>query len=285
MKVLLFGATGHLGFCIAQAVASKGHHLSVVIRNPLQVERFKSIAQQTCVVDLTQPNALSEVCCHHDVIISALGKSVSLNDRSTTTFNGVDFQLNSAILEAALKNNIQRFIYVSAFHAEKHTDLEYFRVHHDFAEKLMASGLNYLIVKPPALFSAFLDLIALAKQNKAFNIGRGDKKTNPIYEGDLANIIVDHLNSATQVIEAGGQHLYTRKQLIEIVQKQFNPNGRVKSMPVVIFKLLLPLIKIMNASLYHKFAFFLRVMEEDTIAPSLGHLSFEAYMQAQALKL
>lgn len=281
MKVLLFGATGRLGRCIAEQLMKEGHTASLVIRDRNKSEYFKALGHQIFIADVTLPKTIQTICENHDLIISALGKSVSLNDRSNSTFEEIDLIANSNILEAALKSNIKKFIYVSAFHAEKHQDLEYFRTHHAFSEKLIASGLNYIIIKPPALFSAFADLIDLAQKNKAFNIGSGDKKTNPIYEGDLAKIIVNHLSAHNQIIEAGGQYIYTRKQLLEIIQNYYNPKGRLRTLPVFIFKILLPILRITHPSTYHKFAFFIRVMEEDTIAPRLGTLSFEAYLQRQ----
>jgi uncharacterized protein YbjT (DUF2867 family) len=53
---------------------------------------------------------------------------------------------------------------VSALGAEVHQDLEYFRAHHLVSSELMVSGINYSILQPPALFSAFIDLMEMAKK-------------------------------------------------------------------------------------------------------------------------
>ena len=90
---------------------------------------------------------------------------------------------------------VKKFIYISAFHAERYPHLTYFHVHQQFAERLMRSGLAYTIIKPPALFSAFIDLFELAEKGRLINMGKGDKLTNPVYEGDVAAVCI---NAITQ---------------------------------------------------------------------------------------
>ncbi len=113
------------------------------------------------------------------------------------------------------------------------------------------------------------------------NMGSGDKKTNPIYEGDLAKICVDAIKQNNSTIEAGGQKIYTRKELNDIIQKAVNPNKKVRNMPMGLLKFSLPLIKIFNKNMFDKFAFFIEVMQHDTLAPPVGEMTFEAYIRAK----
>jgi uncharacterized protein YbjT (DUF2867 family) len=184
-------------------------------------------------------------------------------------------------LDDANKNEIKKFVYVSALHSEKYLHLNYFKVHHDFSEKLKQSGINYSIIKPPAIFSAFIDMIEMAKKGQLMNIGAGDKKTNPIYEGDLAKVCVASIKETNAVIEAGGKHIYSRKQLNEIVQQTVNPNKKVRTMPLGAIKFFLPLIKVLNKNTYDKFAFFTEVMQHDTLAPLVGETKFEDYIHSK----
>src|SRR5690606_24073956 len=125
------------------------------------------------VADTSRPEGLDGLFTADSVVISAVGKSVSPFDRSKPGFQDVDFRVNMNILEAAKKAGIRKFVYVSAFHAEKYPKLAYFRAHQQFSEKLMASGIDYAIIKPPALFSAFIELIDLAKSGMLVNLGQG----------------------------------------------------------------------------------------------------------------
>ena len=279
MKILLFGATGNLGQAIANELKQKGFEITAVVRNKIKAEKLESITRKVILADVTIPSDLVKICNGFDIVISSLGKSVSPNDKSKPTFNDIDYIANSNILNEAKKSNVKKFIYISAFHSEKYLNLEYFKVHHEFSEKLILSGIDYSIIKPPAIFSAFIDMIEMAKKGQLINIGLGDKKTNPIYEGDLAKIAVDSINEPNSTIEAGGKTIYTRRQLNEIVQQTISPSKSIKNVPLGVFKCLLPILKIFNKNTFDKFAFFIEVMQHDTIAPQLGVMTFEEYVR------
>jgi uncharacterized protein YbjT (DUF2867 family) len=277
-KVILFGATGNLGKEIAKELVSLGYDLTVVVRSEAKGKSFAEITNNYFVADVCDRHTLAGIFEKQEIVISALGKSVSPNDRTKPSFRDVDFAANSNILTEAKKAGIKKFVYVSAFHSEKYQHLEYFKVHHDFSELLQHSGMDYTIVKPPALFSAFTDMFDMAKKGMLISIGKGDKKTNPIYEGDLAKLIVDSMHEPNTIIEAGGKTIYTRKQLLEIIQHTINKNKKVRTVPIGLFKVLLPLLKLVDKNTYDKFAFFIAVMQHDTVAPAIGEMTFEAYM-------
>lgn len=278
-KVLLFGGTGNLGSEIAKEARKQGYELALVTRNNSKTGKFISLGATTVVADVTNKDSLAGICKGYDVVISSLGKSVSLNDKSKPSFYDIDYMANSNILEETKKSGVKKFVYVSAMHAEDYPDLTYFKVHHDFSEKLKASGLNYSVIKPPAIFSAFIDLIDMAKKGKLMNVGSGVKKTNPIYEGDLAKICVDSVKENNTTIEAGGKYVYTRKEINEIIQKEANPAKKVKSVPLGLIKFTLPFIKLVNRNTYDKFAFYTEVLQHDLIAPQKGEMKFEDYVK------
>jgi uncharacterized protein YbjT (DUF2867 family) len=278
-KLLLFGATGNLGKEIAKEVKHQGYDLTVVVRNQKKAELLANITNKYIVADITDPISLTNICNSFDVVISALGKSVSPNDNSKPSFNDIDLVANSNILNEAIKTGVQKFVYISAFHSEKYLHLEYFRVHHEFSERLKTSGINYSIIKPPAIFSGFLDMIEMAKKGQLINIGIGDKRTNPIYEADLAKECVDSIKDKNVTKEIGGRTIYTRRQLNEIIQKEVRPTKSTKNIPLWLFKFSLPVIKVLRKNMYDKFAFFTAVMQVDTIAPQVGQMKFEEYIK------
>lgn len=279
MKVLLFGSTGNLGQTIANELKQKGYETTCVVRDKSKLKGLSSITDKVINADVTNPISLTNICQGFDIVISALGKSVSPNDKSKSTFKDIDYFANSNILNEAIKSSVKKFIYMSAFHSEKYLHLEYFKVHHEFSLKLISSGIDYSIIKPPALFSAYKDMAEMAEKGQLINIGLGDKKTNPIYEGDLAKIVVDNIIGANKIIEAGGKTIYTRRQLNEIVQQAFDPEKPIRNIPLGVFKCILPFLKIFNKNTYDKFAFFIEVMGQDTLAPQLGDMTFEEYVR------
>jgi uncharacterized protein YbjT (DUF2867 family) len=278
-KVILFGSTGNLGKEIAKELVKQGYDLTIVVRNEVKAKSLADITSKYIIADVCNKETLKHIFDKQEIVISALGKSVSPNDKSKPTFREVDYSANANILNEATKAGIKKFIYVSAFHSEKYLHLEYFKVHHDFSELLKKSGIDYSIIKPPAIFSAFIDMIEMAKKGQLVNIGKGDKKTNPIYEGDLAKITVEAINKQNSIFEAGGKTIYTRKKLNEIIQNEVDSQKNIRTVPLGLFKVTLPIIKLFSKNSFDKFAFFIEVMQQDTIAPQVGTMTFEDYVK------
>jgi uncharacterized protein YbjT (DUF2867 family) len=277
-KAILFGATGNLGKEIAKELVNQGYELTIVVRNEQKAKALNHITSKYIIADVSNKSTLENIIEKQDIVVSALGKSVSMKDKSKPTFKQVDYDTNKNILDQAIKMGLKKFVYISAFHSEKYLHLEYFKVHHDFSELLIKSGIDYSIVKPPAIYSAFIDLMEMARKGQLVNLGQGNKKTNPIYEGDLAKITVNSINMKNSIIEAGGKTIYTRKQLNEIIQNQINPDKKLKTIPISIVKVLLPFIRLFSKNKFDKFAFYIEVMQHDTIAPQLGTMTFEDYV-------
>lgn len=276
--VLLFGATGNLGKKIAEELVRRNHTTTAVVRNEKKAAEMKPIVHRVIVADVTSAGSLIGICTGSEVVVSALGKSVSPNDRSKPSFNDVDLAANSTILTEAVKSGVKKFVYVSALHAEKYPHLEYFRVHQEFSERLKKSGIDYSIIKPPALFSAFVDLLDMARKGRLVTLGSGDKLTNPIYEGDLANVCVAAIRQPNAVIEAGGPEVLSRRRINEIIQAGVAPGKKIRAIPVGLVKAFLPVIKLASKNTYDKVAFFLEVMQHDTLAPEIGGMRLEEYI-------
>ena len=283
-KVILFGSSGNLGKKIAEALVQAGYDLTAVVRSEQKRNELKSLIPNCLIADAPNPASLKNCCHGFDIVISALGKSVSPNDKSKPSFEEVDLQANSHILAEALNSGVKKFVYVSAFGSENHPHLKYFAAHYRFEEKLKASGLDYAIVKPPALFSSFVDLMVLAQKGQLVNMGKGDKRTNPIYEGDLAQICVEAIRQPNATLEAGGQEILSRREINQIIQDLVNPRKKVRTLPIGLIKAMLPLIKLADRNLYDKLSFFVEVMQHDTIAPAIGKTRLADYIQSRMKK-
>lgn len=278
-KVVLFGSTGNLGKKIAGELKQKGHDVTAVVRNEKKATEVKPFVHHIIVADIADATALKGICHGFETVVSSLGKSVSPNDRSKPSFRDIDLDANSYILDEAVKSSVKKFVYISALHAENYPHLEYFNVHHQFSERLKQSGIDYSIIKPPALFSVFTDLIELAKKGRLMTIGKGDRLTNPIYEGDLAKVTVESIHQPNAIIEVGGKEILTRKQINEIIQDIAAPHKKIRTVPIGTIKAFLPLIKLASKNMFDKVAFFTAVMEHDTIAPQVGEMKLEDYVK------
>lgn len=278
-NIILFGATGHAGRAIAAELDRRGHTVTAVVRDRGRAAHIVPFASRLIEADVLKPETLKGICEGQDAVVSALGKSVSTFDFSRPGFEAVDLDGNVRVLAEALSAGVKKFVYLSAFGAEAMTHLTYFRVHHEFSERLIHSGLDYAIVQPTAIMSAFYDLLKMARRGMLVTIGEGECLTNPISEADLARVCVDALDQPNAVIPVGGQQVYSRHRINELVMQAVRPGKKVRHVPVGMVRAALPFWRVLNRNLYDKLAFFLEVTQHETLAPKIGPEAFEDWLK------
>jgi uncharacterized protein YbjT (DUF2867 family) len=278
--VLVLGATGALGSCILEALRQRQYKIRATARTPLKAEQLQPSVDEVFVCDPTLPTTLSPELLHGvDFIISALGKSLSLKDRSKTSFHSVDFQGNANVLNLAKAHGqLEKFVYVAAFQGEIFPKVAYFKAHESFAEALRQSGIPATIIKPTALFSAFMELVPFARKGLLASIGPGTSRTNPIHEIEVAEACVRALTQPETTVELGGPIIYTRLELIQIINKRMGHFRLTPQVPYWVAHTVLPVVKLFNRSLYEKADFLTEVTKTDCIAPVKGHLRLEDYL-------
>lgn len=271
--ILLLGGTGHLGREIAATLYAHGYETFALVRNMARAGSIRGLAKHIVKTRELLPAHFSGI----DTVISALGKSISPLDKGRFSFSEVDEAINLAAIRMAAAAGVRKFIYVSVYHAEHLPQLEYCRVHARVEDALIHSGMDYSIIKPVAMFSAFRDLYEMALRGRLLNLGKGTCRTNPIHEKDVARLCVQAIKGARRRICAGGPVVYTRAEINEIIAGGAG-RKRLPRVPAWPVKALLPVVRLANTNLYHKLKFYLRVMEEDLIAPVEGHLRLENYI-------
>ncbi|WP_345166108.1 NAD(P)H-binding protein [Nibribacter koreensis] len=278
--VLVLGATGCLGSHILEVLREKGYSIRATARTALKAEQLQQSVHEVVVCNPTQQETLTPELVHGvDYIISALGKSLSLADTSKTCFHEVDYQGNLNILKLAQQHgHIQKFVYVAAFSGEKHPSVAYFKAHEDFARDLQHSGIPNAIIKPPALFSAVLELVPMARKGQLASVGPGDHITNPIHEHEVAEACVHALTSPDTVVELGGPVTYSRMDLIRMVGKKVGHYRKIPQVPYWVANTFLPMIKLVSKSLFEKAAFLVAVTKTDCVAPVKGQRRLEEYL-------
>ncbi|WP_299986382.1 SDR family oxidoreductase [uncultured Pontibacter sp.] len=280
-KVLLAGATGHLGRHIFRELKQHGFAVRVLARNLKKAQSLFPDPEELVLADATKPFSLEGCCTGVDVVISALGKNLSLRHQGGGSFHDINYKANLNLLKEAEQAGVRQFIYVSAFGAGRYPQLAYFKAHASFEKALRHSSLTYTILKPVALFSVFEEMAAMARKGHIGQLGQGDKLTNPIYDGDVARIAIDCIGKPSQSLELGGPTSYTRQELAQLVCEAAGYNGRVAEIPFDYVDTLLPFVRLLSRSLYDKLAFMTAVSKVDCVAPVVGQCTLEAYFELE----
>ena len=104
------------------------------------------------------------------------------------------------LLEDALKHGVKKFIYVSVLHGEKLKHLKICEAKEAFVERLKSAGIDYCVIRPNGFFSDLSAFFDMAKNGRAYLLGNGEKKLNPIHGADLAEICVDAIKNPQETL-------------------------------------------------------------------------------------
>jgi len=109
MRLVLFGANGSAGSCIAQEALSRGHQVSAVVRDS---SRFTMRHEHLTVVvgNVCDPVSVAEIVKGHDAVISAAGPGAAIANDPTQAPMVV--QAAHALIEGLKQAGVDRLIVV-----------------------------------------------------------------------------------------------------------------------------------------------------------------------------
>jgi uncharacterized protein YbjT (DUF2867 family) len=281
-KILLAGATGYLGRYIAAELQNQEYPTKIVVRNknkvPYNTEYF-----ETNLAEVTKPETLKGIMEDVGVVISTVGIT---KQKDGLTYMDVDYQANLNLLKEAQKASVKKFIYVSAFNADKLTHLKMCYAKERFVEELKNCKLEYCIVRPNGFFSDMTEFLKMAKKGKAELFGDGNFKMNPIHGEDLAKVCVNAINSDEKTIEVGGPEVYTHNEIVELAFSTLGKKPKISYMPEWLRKFILWVTRTFTSSkTYGPMEFFFTVLAMDMLAPIYGRITLENYFIEQKDKI
>ena len=203
-KVLLAGASGALGMEVLKLLKEQDLEVRALVHSEDGAEKVAAYTEDIWKADASEGNEkIKDITKDVSIVISTLGKSVSLFTNRGKSFMENDFYANSNVLDDAVKNGVKRFIYVSIKGAEKALEYEVAKSHKMFEDALEASGLDYTIIRPVGFFSGLNDLAIMAKRKVIPIVGDGHARTNSVHQKDLAKVVIDQLREGPAIKEVG----------------------------------------------------------------------------------
>ena len=281
-KVLLAGATGALGIEILKHLHQQNYYVRVLIRDATRAEVVKPYCNDVFIGDAADRLSLRGACQDIDIVLSALGKSVSLFTNESASFLAVDHQANANLLDEAVDAGVTRFVYVSIFASETSPRLRVGWSHELFAQKLQQSSLHYTIIKPVGLFSGLHDLIIMGRKGLLITPGDGEPLTNPIHQQDLAEVCVQCLEEGPPVMDVGGPEIHSRNEVAKEVAQ--HTGASVINLPSWMVVAGLGVVRLFSQNLYDKLSYFTYITTHDMVAPPYGQQTFAAYLQHETLQ-
>jgi len=281
-KVLVAGASGVLGREIVKLLHDSSYWVKGLVRNPAKQAQVAPYCQEVVIANALQPAELSGSCDGVDIVLSTIGKSVSLFTPERHSFLEIDFRANLHLLEEARRAGVSRFVYVGIFGSETSPRLRQGWAQEMFSQNLLHTPLSRTVIKPVGLFSGLNDLIIMGKRGWVMTPGNGHPKTNAIHPRDLARVCVDHLEEGPEVLNVGGPEVHTRNEIAQMVCRA-TACGAALNIPLWLVKPGLGVVRVLNQNLYDKLSYFTYITTHDMVAPRFGSLTFDQYLKEQGL--
>ncbi len=185
MSIAVTGGTGFVGQALLDAAAAQGLTLRALARKPQSPRSgVKWVAG-----DLGNRKALKTLVTGAEAVIHVAGLT---NAPSAEAFEAGNVTGTLALAEAALAAGVQRFILVSSL-AAREPELSFYGASKARAERvIMASGLDWTIVRPPAVYGprddGMFELFRAARWGVVPMPAEG--RSSVIHADDLARLLL-----------------------------------------------------------------------------------------------
>ena len=209
-RVLMLGGTGTIGRATVRALVSRGHAVVCLVRRPAagsaEHARIPDGAAAR-VVDLADPSSLARDGIRgerFDVLVSCLASRTGLPADAWA----IDHGAHVSALDASRAAGVTQVVLLSAICVQKPA-LAFQHAKLAFEAALVASGLDYTIVRPTAFFKSLSGQVERVRRGKAFLVFGDGRLTacKPIADDDLGAYLADCLDDPSrrnQVLPIGG---------------------------------------------------------------------------------
>ncbi|PWW83155.1 3-beta hydroxysteroid dehydrogenase [Prosthecochloris marina] len=283
-KVLVVGASGHIGRYAALAFKKRGWFVRVLVRDPEKLKRpgpfgeplLEGVVDEIVTGDAAKPDTLFGIADGIDTVFSSMGLRSS---KPGMSYHDIDYLGNANILQEVMLHDVQKFIYVSIFKADEMMEMQIVKAHEDFVQALKDSGIDYSILRPNAYFSDMLQFQKMATSGVIIWPGDGSLRINPIHGEDMGDICVDTAAPGHQEIDIGGPDIFTYKEMFTLAFTTIDKEPRIIFIPLWIVKGLHSFIKPLNARIADMLAFAIAVNEIDNTAPRYGERHMKDFFE------
>ena len=233
-NVLVLGGSGFVGRHLVAALARQGVGVAVPTRRRENAKHlFLLPTVEVMEADVGASGVLPQLARGRDALINLVGilhgRRGRPEERGPNDY-GPDFahahvEIAQAAVSACRAAGVRRLLHVSALGASASAPSEYLRSK-GIAEKavLAAEDLDVTVFRPSVIFGPedlFLNRFAsLSRFSPVFAVPCPQARFQPVYVGDVAQALVAALGepgSRGKIIELGGPHEYTLKELVEFV--------------------------------------------------------------------
>jgi NADH dehydrogenase len=229
--VTVFGGSGFIGRHLIGRLTRQGWTVRVAVRSPSRASFLKPLGEVGQVTPIRAPIqdriAVESAVAGADAVINLVG---ILYERGPQSFAAVHAHGAQAVASAAAAAGVERLVQVSALGADHRGESDYGRSKGAGEAAVRTAFPEAVILRPSVVFGpedGFFNLFAgLARLSPVLPlIGGGATRFQPVYVGDVADALVTSVTDPAcigRTFELGGPHVYTFKEIMELVLRQIH---------------------------------------------------------------
>ena len=250
LRVLVAGATGTIGQTTVRALLRHGHTVVCVLR-PQSPQSLAQWAQRLDGAQLRQADVSSLQSLQHDAVrgeqFDAVVSCMASRSGVPADAWAIDHQAQCNVLRAAQGCGVKQFVLLSAICVQKPL-LTFQHAKLAFERELMASALQWSIVRPTAFFKSLSGQIQRVRQGKPFLVfGDGTLTAcKPISDDDLGDYLAGCLRDPARrncVLPIGGPGpAITPLQQGQLLFDAVGKPARYKQVPVALLDVIVAVL-------------------------------------------
>jgi uncharacterized protein YbjT (DUF2867 family) len=280
-RVLVAGATGYLGRHLVERLAADGAWVRALARRPEQAKALDA-ASDVFMGQVTEPTTLRGIADGIETVFSSIGIT---RQRDGVGYDDVDYGGNLALLREAERAGVERFVYVSVLHGRDLRDqVRLAAAKERFVDALRSSPIAATVIRPPGYFSDMAAFLDMARKGRAYLIGHGDHRMNPISGADLARQCVDAARAGLDELAVGGPDTLSHTEIARLAFTAAATEPRLRHVPLGLARAAVAVAaRVTPERVYGPLQFFVAVMGDDMVAPvSAGADHLAEFFRAEA---
>lgn len=238
-KVLVAGATGHLGGLVVDRLLKEGYQVRALVRPSTDAALLIEKGVEIVRGDLTNRDSLTQAMPGADALITtAIGYA---GRKAGDTLDGVDNQGNRNLIDAAKEAGLKRFIFTSILTADQAVNVPHFYQKKLIEDYLEESGVPFVSIRPGGFLDSLISPSDLAG-GKIRAMVNPDAAASTILAEDVAECLVkavegEHLLGRR--IEIGCDRPASLKEIVAIINVFSRTNVKLQTAPPAVTKLMM----------------------------------------------
>lgn len=287
-RAVVAGATGYLGGHVVRALHRRGAWVRALARDEARLGDARAACDEVVIAQATRPETLGALFEGAEVAFSSVGIR---HFHRRPTYEEVDLQANLNLVEAAERAGVRRFVFVSVVEGDTlRTTSPLIDARERVVDRLRASSMTSVILRPTGFFNDMGDFLKMAASGRAWLLGDGTTRINPISGADLAEVAASALldEAPPADIAVGGPDVYTQREIAALAFEALGTSPRYAEVPAWLLQGAARAIRPFNQNASALALMFSTLATRDATAPARGadHLGdfFAAQAAAQAAR-